>query len=92
MLLELETDKASVEIARRAPGVLTIAKPEGETVTVGDVVARIDEAGAAAASPPAPAAPPRRRATAPARAGAIASTGSPARRRRGGRSARRSAG
>jgi 2-oxoglutarate dehydrogenase E2 component (dihydrolipoamide succinyltransferase) len=45
-LLELETDKASVEIPALGAGVLKILKPEGATVQVGDVVARI-EAGAA---------------------------------------------
>ncbi|MFQ5667354.1 MAG: biotin/lipoyl-containing protein, partial [Candidatus Binatia bacterium] len=41
-LLELETDKASIEIPAERAGVLTILKAEGETVQVGDVVARID--------------------------------------------------
>ncbi len=45
-LLELETDKASVEIPAAGGGVLKILKAEGTTVQVGDVVARI-EAGAA---------------------------------------------
>jgi len=45
-LLELETDKASLEIPAEAAGVLKILKAEGATVQVGDVVARI-EAGAA---------------------------------------------
>ena len=43
-LLELETDKASVEIPAVGAGVLTIIKAEGETVQVGDVVARIEGA------------------------------------------------
>src|SRR5574337_2092677 len=55
-LLELETDKASVEIPAERSGVLRILKAQGEKVQVGDVVARIEEAGATAA-PPAPAAP-----------------------------------
>jgi len=41
-LLELETDKASVEIPAEVAGVLSILKQEGETVAVGDVVARIE--------------------------------------------------
>ena len=66
-LLELETDKATVEIPAASAGVLKIVKPEGATVQVGDVVATIDSAAAAAATdaPPAaaasstaPAAPP----------------------------------
>src|SRR5688572_13121561 len=43
VLLELETDKAGMEIAAERPGVLRILKPEGTTVNVGDVVARIEE-------------------------------------------------
>jgi len=46
-LLELETDKATVEIPATAAGKLEIVKPEGETVEVGTVVARISEGGAA---------------------------------------------
>ena len=61
-LFELETDKASVEIPAPQAGVITILAKEGTTVHVGDVVARIDGAGAAAApttsSPAAAAAPP----------------------------------
>jgi 2-oxoglutarate dehydrogenase E2 component (dihydrolipoamide succinyltransferase) len=41
VILELETDKASVEIRADQPGILEIVKQEGETVGVGDVVARI---------------------------------------------------
>ena len=46
-LLELETDKASVEIPAERAGVLKILKREGEKVQVGEVVARIEEDGAA---------------------------------------------
>jgi 2-oxoglutarate dehydrogenase E2 component (dihydrolipoamide succinyltransferase) len=42
-LLELETDKASVEIPAPRAGVLRIVKREGEKVQVGDVVGRVDE-------------------------------------------------
>ena len=58
-LLELETDKASVEIPAERAGVLRILKREGETVKVGEVVGRIEDgpatrpAGVAAAAPPA---------------------------------------
>jgi 2-oxoglutarate dehydrogenase E2 component (dihydrolipoamide succinyltransferase) len=45
-LLELETEKASVEIPAVAAGVLSIVRKEGETVQVGDVVARIETDGA----------------------------------------------
>jgi len=47
-LLELETDKANVEIPAESAGVLRIVKAEGSTVQVGDVVARIEEAAAGA--------------------------------------------
>jgi 2-oxoglutarate dehydrogenase E2 component (dihydrolipoamide succinyltransferase) len=56
-LLELETDKAGLEIAAERAGVLRILKPEGATVTVGEVVARIEEAAGAAAAAPARPAP-----------------------------------
>jgi len=61
-LLELETDKASVEIPAEVGGVLRILKQAGETVQVGDIVARIEDgAGTKVAAPkpaPAPAVPP----------------------------------
>jgi 2-oxoglutarate dehydrogenase E2 component (dihydrolipoamide succinyltransferase) len=72
VLLELETDKAGMEIAAERDGVLRVLKDEGATVAVGDVVARVEEgtaqAGAAkpsaakpsASPPPKPAPPPRR--------------------------------
>src|SRR6185369_176041 len=52
-LFELETDKASVEIPAPGPGVITILAPEGATVHVGDVVARIDGDGRGAMARPA---------------------------------------
>lgn len=60
-LLELETDKASVEIPAEGAGVLKILKAQGEKVQVGDVVGQI-EAGAPARRTPgaaATAAPPQ---------------------------------
>ncbi|MBX3027894.1 2-oxoglutarate dehydrogenase complex dihydrolipoyllysine-residue succinyltransferase [bacterium] len=60
-LLELETDKASVEIPAPSAGVVALLAKAGETVKVGDVVARIEPAGAAKAAPvaaPPAAAPP----------------------------------
>ena len=51
-LLELETDKATMEIPAEAAGRLEILKAAGETVEVGTIVARIaDGAGAATAKP-----------------------------------------
>jgi 2-oxoglutarate dehydrogenase E2 component (dihydrolipoamide succinyltransferase) len=70
-ILELESDKANMDLAAEQPGVLRILKPAGETVTAGDVVARIEPAekgktardasagdGAKATRAPAPAAAP----------------------------------
>ncbi len=45
-ICELETDKANVDIPARAAGVLHHLKKEGETVNVGEAIARIDESAA----------------------------------------------
>ncbi len=58
-LFELETDKATMEIPATAPGRLEIVAPEGATVAVGDVVARIAEVAAAPAPAAAKAAEPQ---------------------------------
>lgn len=61
ILVELETDKVSLEVAAPADGVLSeIFVPEGGTVVPGTVLGRISEGGVAAASAPkaAPAAAP----------------------------------
>ena len=56
-LLEISTDKVDTEVPSPAAGVVTeILVPEGETVDVGTVLARIGGEGAAAA-PPAPSEP-----------------------------------
>jgi 2-oxoglutarate dehydrogenase E2 component (dihydrolipoamide succinyltransferase) len=57
VLLELETDKASLELPAERAGVLRIVKRAGETVGVGEVVARIEEGDGRGAERPAPAAP-----------------------------------
>ena len=45
-IAEVETDKAIVELAAEQDGTLiSIAAPEGATVSVGDIVAYIGEAG-----------------------------------------------
>ncbi len=49
LLLELETEKANVEIRAEQAGVLQLVRREGETVQVGDVVARITESDGRAA-------------------------------------------
>jgi 2-oxoglutarate dehydrogenase E2 component (dihydrolipoamide succinyltransferase) len=54
-VLELETEKATTEIAAPASGKLVTTVPEGNTVTIGAVVGRIEEG----AAPSAPASPPR---------------------------------
>jgi len=55
-LCELETDKANAPIYAKAAGVLHRLKDEGETVSVGEVIARIDSGPDAAPQRPAPAA------------------------------------
>lgn len=42
VLLELETDKASLELTAEAAGIVSIKVAEGETVKVGDVIGVID--------------------------------------------------
>jgi len=63
----LETDKAAVEIVADAGGVLRHARKVGETLLVGDLLARIEEGAAAPATPAAaaPAAAPAAPAKAP---------------------------
>jgi 2-oxoglutarate dehydrogenase E2 component (dihydrolipoamide succinyltransferase) len=51
-VLELETEKATAEIAAPASGVLRISVPEGQTVPVGSVVGRIEETSTAVPSAP----------------------------------------
>ncbi len=57
VVAELETDKATVELPAGKSGTLKIVRKKGETVAVGDVIARIDPEGkpSAAASAPTPA-------------------------------------
>src|SRR5207302_9120028 len=59
-LVELETDKVTIEVPAPAAGVLgDIAAKDGDTVAVGALLGQItDGAGAAAAAKPAAAAPP----------------------------------
>ncbi|MFN9519647.1 MAG: biotin/lipoyl-containing protein, partial [Bacteroidota bacterium] len=42
LLCELESDKATFELNAEAAGILTTAGNEGDTIKVGDVIARID--------------------------------------------------
>src|SRR5882757_3936583 len=77
-LVELETDKVTIEVPAPSAGVLgEIAAKDGETVAVGALLGQITEGGAAAVAKPAaapaktaaaPAAPPAPAAAAPAAA------------------------
>src|SRR5580658_10128955 len=60
-VFEMETDKASQEVAAPAAGVLKHGAAEGEKVTVGQVVGRI-EPGAVPANGGAPPAAPKKKA------------------------------
>jgi 2-oxoglutarate dehydrogenase E2 component (dihydrolipoamide succinyltransferase) len=75
-LVELETDKVTLEVNATAAGVLSeITAPEGSNVAVGGVLGRIDGAAATRPAPPPPAPPPPApavAATAPAGDGAAA--------------------
>ncbi|MGN6210388.1 2-oxoglutarate dehydrogenase complex dihydrolipoyllysine-residue succinyltransferase [Asticcacaulis sp.] len=73
ILVELETDKVSLEVASPSDGVLQILVGEGETVTPGIVLGTVGGAGASAAAPKAAAAlaaAPAPVAAAPAASGA----------------------
>jgi 2-oxoglutarate dehydrogenase E2 component (dihydrolipoamide succinyltransferase) len=72
-LCELETDKANADIPAPAAGVVRHLRNAGDTVRVGEVIARIDPAGAGAVAPP-PATPAKSGAAA-APVGAAASGG-----------------
>lgn len=73
ILVELETDKVTLEVSAEADGVLSeILKPEGETVGVGDVLGKLD-AGATASSVPAATAPTA--APAPVAAASVTASG-----------------
>jgi 2-oxoglutarate dehydrogenase E2 component (dihydrolipoamide succinyltransferase) len=71
LLLEIESDKATVEIVAEATGALTILKPAGERIPVGEVIGLIDDSvtGTTSAEAPKAAAPS---ATKPAAAAAAA--------------------
>ena len=52
LILEIESDKATVEIVAEFSGALSVIKPEGERVPIGEVIGMIDDAvqGTASAS------------------------------------------
>jgi len=67
-LVEIESDKATVELPAPAAGVISkILKASGEKAIVGEVIGYLEPAGAAAASPQSTAAPPKAAPPAPAR-------------------------
>ena len=75
-LVELETDKVTLEVNATAAGTLAaIAVPEGGNVAVGGVLGTIGDGAAAAAAAPAPAKAPAKAAPAPAAAAAPAAAG-----------------
>jgi 2-oxoglutarate dehydrogenase E2 component (dihydrolipoamide succinyltransferase) len=81
IVVELETDKTTVELPAPTAGVLRHLKPKGALVRVGEAIARIEEAGAAAAAPakaPAAKAASKNVAAAPAPAAASAAAQAPA--------------
>ena len=57
ILVELETDKATVEVVAESAGVIQIVKKQGETVAIGEVMARIDNTAIAAGAGKAATAP-----------------------------------
>ncbi len=80
-LVELETDKVTVEVNAPASGTLTeIVAPEGAEVEVGALLARLGDAGAAPApsKPAAPAAAPKAASGSDVLAAAVAAAGAPA--------------
>ncbi len=58
VLVELETDKATVEVVAESSGAIEIIKKQGETVAIGEVMARIDTSATAPAGGAKPAAAP----------------------------------
>ena len=71
LLLEIESDKATVEVVAPASGVLTQVKPAGERIPIGEVIGIIDTDATAtvaadAPKPSAPSAPKSAPAAAPA--------------------------
>src|SRR5512141_1094222 len=76
-LVELETDKVTIEVPAPSAGVLgEIAAKDGETVAVGALLGQINDGAAGAAAKPA-AAPAKAAAPAPAAAAAAAAAVAP---------------
>ena len=83
-LLEVESEKASLEIVAESNGVLQITRQPGETVKIGETLGYIDDAAKPSAAKPAapaqPATPPKAAAAAPVAAGAQPMAGPAARK------------
>jgi 2-oxoglutarate dehydrogenase E2 component (dihydrolipoamide succinyltransferase) len=71
VLVELETDKATVEVVAESSGVIEIIKKQGETVAIGELMARIDNSAAAPAAKAAPPPVPQPAASAPSVAASV---------------------
>ena len=72
-VVELETEKIDLEVSAEKGGVIaSIARQEGEDVKIGELLAVVDESGAAAAAAPAPEAKPAARPAAPSPNGSAA--------------------
>jgi 2-oxoglutarate dehydrogenase E2 component (dihydrolipoamide succinyltransferase) len=84
IVLELETDKAAMEVRSPAAGQLEVVQPEGATVPVGAVVGRVDETkqgakpGVAPVAAPAPVVPAAVVAAVPAVPAVVAAPAAPA--------------
>lgn len=66
LILEIESDKATVEIVAEFTGALTVLKPEGERIPIGELIGMIDDAVQGTVDAPAPAAKASQPATASA--------------------------
>ena len=53
VICELETDKVNVELNAEASGILHIVVPAGETVSIGTVIAKLEEKDVAESEAPA---------------------------------------
>jgi 2-oxoglutarate dehydrogenase E2 component (dihydrolipoamide succinyltransferase) len=73
----LETEKANVELPASQAGVLRILKPAGETVRIGETIARIEATAAEPPREPAPAAAMSPQTATPSRAAAAPSASPP---------------
>ncbi len=85
LLLEIETDKATVEVVAEQAGTLQILRQAGERIPIGEIVAVIDDSVAAVAGPsssmappPLPGAPPSMPSGAPSKAPPPLPPGAPA--------------